>query len=190
MSALPVDQWGAVPSRVVRGVRAVARRVRPRGFRSSVVPGLSALALTLGCASPALAASCTVASIGLKFGIYNPFAPTALDSAGSLTLSCSGAASEVVSFQISASSGSSLNPAARTMRGAHEGFSIAYNLYTDPARTTIWGDGSGATVPIAGVFSLPQGALVRTVDFYGRIPARQNVGPQSYGDMIVITVNF
>ncbi len=44
---------------------------------------------------------------------------------------------------------------------------------------------------INGALPFPlAGGIGRFVDVYGRIPARQNVRPQSYGDTILITVNF
>lgn len=68
--------------------------------------------------------------------------------------------------------------------GAH---TLSYNLYTDPLRTIVWGDGSGGTTSITGAFALP-GAIDHTV--YGRLPAQQNVGAGVYSDTITATIDF
>ena len=167
------------------GARCASRATR------FLAAGLAALALGFGFVSSTHAASCTVSSSGLGFGLYNPFGLTALDSTGSITLNCLGAAGEAVAFQVSASTGFSQTYGSRLMRGPHEPFLLSYNLYVDPARSTIWGDGSGTSAVITGLIAFPlPSAITRLVDFYGRIPARQNVRPQSYQDTIVITVNF
>ena len=190
MKAIPAEERESAPLCRVGCGRAAARALRVRYLRRLFVSGLSALALSLGCASPTLAASCRVFASGLAFGIYNPFALTALDSTTRVLVSCSVAPNEFVAFQMSASTGASLNYGARLLRGPYED-NLYYNLYTDPARSIVWGDGSGSSVVINDALPFPlAGGIGRFVDVYGRIPARQNVRPQSYGDTILITVNF
>ncbi len=54
------------------------------------------------------------------------------------------------------------------------GFHLSYQLYSNAARTTVWGNGTGGTVTVSA-------RLVRqsTQNFtvYGRIPALQGVKP-------------
>jgi spore coat protein U-like protein len=69
---------------------------------------------------------------------------------------------------------------------ANGGYILDYNLYTDPNRMVVWGDGiSGVTVSGSGTGS--------TVDHpvYGRIPGGQTgayIG--SYSDTITVTLSF
>jgi spore coat protein U-like protein len=70
---------------------------------------------------------------------------------------------------------------------------LQYNVYTDPARSIVWGDGSGATATINdGVsFSNLLGG-VRTANHpaYGRIPANQAVDEGIYSDTLTVTVTY
>ena len=68
------------------------------------------------------------------------------------------------------------------------GNSLSYNLYLNAARTTIWGDGSGGT-SVHGPVAAPLLGSV-TVNVFGRITARQNVGVGAYSDVIVATINY
>ena len=71
------------------------------------------------------------------------------------------------------------------------GWNLNYNLYTNSARTIVWGDGTGgssAQTLSGGTVSGGLRRFSRTV--YGRIAAMQNVGAASYSDTIVMTVIF
>lgn len=61
---------------------------------------------------------------------------------------------------------------------------LSYNLYIDPTRLLVWGDGSGLTTTVTNL------ALSADHTVYGRIPAQQNVTAGSYADLIVVTVTF
>jgi len=63
---------------------------------------------------------------------------------------------------------------------------LAYNLYLDSTRLTIWGDGTGGTGTFSGMGT---GSDVGTT-VYGRIPAGQNVAVGTYSDLITVTVTF
>ncbi len=61
---------------------------------------------------------------------------------------------------------------------------LAYNIYLDAARTVVWGDGAGGTQTL----EVQNGD--RSVSFYGRISAGQDVAAGPYSDAIVVTFNF
>ena len=67
---------------------------------------------------------------------------------------------------------------------------LSYNLYSDPTRLIVWGNGAvGAAVTLTGgTVSAGQRRFTRTI--YGRISALQNVRAGPYGDTLVITVTF
>ncbi|HEY6095285.1 MAG TPA: spore coat protein U domain-containing protein, partial [Gallionellaceae bacterium] len=68
---------------------------------------------------------------------------------------------------------------------------LNYELYTGPAHTTIWGDGSSATAFISDTLSVLPGGASRDHIVYGRIPARQtSAAVGGYSDSITITVNY
>jgi spore coat protein U-like protein len=66
---------------------------------------------------------------------------------------------------------------------------LYYNLYLDPGRSTVWGDGTGGT----GQYSVSKTKndwLNLNIPVYGRVPPAQDVAPGSYSDLIVVTVNW
>jgi spore coat protein U-like protein len=142
-------------------------------------------ALGAWCA-PALAeAQCSfTVSATMAFGFYDPGAAAANDTTSTLTYEC---ASGGYSPYIQLSTGGSGTFAQRVMSGA--GDTLGYNLFSDPARSTIWGDSpnppyqyvpSKATGPTHGA----------TLTVYGRIFTGQWVTPGSYTDLITATINF
>ena len=151
---------------------AFCQRLRPRALRSAVLA--MALAAT---ALPAWGA-CTVSAVGVVFGSYNTFGTAPVDSTGTVTVACDITS---LTYTIGLSTGNGTY-ATRMMNGPSA--TLSYNLYLDPTRLIVWGDGSAGTSLVAGV----NPGLTHTV--YGRIPALQNVAPGSYSDTIVVTVSF
>jgi spore coat protein U-like protein len=135
---------------------------------------LALLALLL----PGMAmAECSLGVIGLAFGSYDPFATLDTDITGNVSVTCDAETSVQISFS------AGFGPfAARQMRSG--GHSLFYNLFTDPSRLSLWGDGSPGTHLVS--FSGTAGS--QTV--YGRIPAGQNVPVGTYGDTITVTLTF
>jgi spore coat protein U-like protein len=64
---------------------------------------------------------------------------------------------------------------------------LSYSLYTDAARTNVWGDGTGSTATIGNTGT----GAVQNVTVYGRIPGSQSSAPPgSYADTISVTVTY
>lgn len=147
------------------------------------VLGVVGVALTLAIAwsTAAWAANCTFSSVtNVNFGTYDVFGSANVDSTGSISISCTGRPSWLLSLSQGANASTYLP---RYMVNA--GTLLNYNLYTDPARTTVWGDGTGGTVTVSGTGN---GTFTNTV--YGRIPPSQNASAGLNSDTVVITVNF
>ncbi|MFA7279349.1 MAG: spore coat U domain-containing protein [Sterolibacterium sp.] len=142
-------------------------------------PLLACAALFAVLAQPACAASCTISTTPVSFGIYDVFAMNPNNNGiGSLTLVCSTDAGNVA-----LSTGQSNTYAARVMRsGANP---LTYNLYTSAARTRVWGDGSGGS-------RVMRAAEKATTIFsiYGQIPAGQDAAVGTYTDNITVTITF
>ena len=127
----------------------------------------------------AFAVVCTISSAGgLAFGSYDVFNATNLDGAGTINISCDVSAP----FTTALSAGGGTFATRTLASGANL---LNYNLYTDAARTTIWGDGTAGTVTLSG-----SAAPAATQTVFGRIPARQNKPVGSYADTIVLTLTF
>jgi spore coat protein U-like protein len=134
------------------------------------------LAMTAAAASAHAAPSCHGISVtALAFGNYDVYTSTPLDSAGTISYNCPPPAVPFV--DISAGSAGSFSP--RRLKRTAGTDTLAYNVYVDAARTTVW---------ISGV-SVGQGNG-KTVPFYGRIFALQDVSVGSYTDTLVVTFNF
>lgn len=146
----------------------------------SIKTFLFALLLMLS-ASEAFAL-CFVATTPLNFGAYDVFVTTPTDSAGSITVSCTVNTVVTVQIGISPISGS-FNP--RQMKHATLPDLLNYNVYTNAARTTIWGNGTGGT---AVQSRLIRPAAPRTWNAFGRIVAGQDVTVGNYTDTLTVTV--
>lgn len=130
---------------------------------------------------------CTVGPLtGLDFGAYDVFASAPKQVPGSLVVHCLSLLS-TDRITVSLSKGSSNSFAARTMKFG--GNALSYNIYLG-GYTTVFGDGTGGTVTYGPVS--PAGLIGGdlTVNFFGQIPARQNVPAGTYLDTLVVTVNF
>ena len=145
------------------------------------------LLLLPGAAQAQLGPSCTLlATPGINFGAYTS-GGGALDGQTTLQFSCvpNLLIGPTVSYSISlnqgAGSGGSFNP----RRFSGSGATLDYNLYTDPVRITIWGDGTPGT-------SKPGGTCAGScsVPVYGRIFAGQSVPAAQYQDDILVTIEF
>jgi spore coat protein U-like protein len=138
------------------------------------------------CYSPG-ACSCSVSLTSIAFGSYDTQSPGPTDTVGSLSISCSSGNPADSTLSIALSPGSSGNANARTLlRGTHP---LYYNLYTNVARTVIWGDDSGGGESVASSFP-PVSRTAKTFSIYGRIPALQNAWAGAYYDSVTVTVSY
>jgi spore coat protein U-like protein len=149
----------------------------------------------IGCvADPASAALCTAAVPTLSFGSYDVFATSPLVSTTTLSVTCQKVASDpgnvTIGFVITLSTGISLSYAQRQMASGND--RIAYNLYTNSARTLIWGDGSGGSSVVTGDMRLTSGAPQKTNTYtvYGQVPASQDAAVGAYSDGVVATISY
>jgi spore coat protein U-like protein len=128
---------------------------------------------------------CTVSTTPVSFGNYDVFSSTPLDTTGTIALYCNNPEKKPMPVTVSISSGGSGSFNPRQMRLAGGTDRMNYYLFTDPSRTTIWGDGTGGT-------SIFTSMIVKTdplnVTIYGRIPARQNLRAGAFVDNLVVTV--
>ena len=126
---------------------------------------------------PSAWAACTVSVTGVAFGVYDPFSSTSLDSTGIVAVTCSPAAP----YTVALSPGNAAQIARELRSGANV---LAYNLFTDATRSSVWGDGTGLTATVSGSGSAGGHPI------YGRIPSRQNVAVGNYSDAITVTITF
>lgn len=141
------------------------------------------------------AADCSITAVSLNFGTYDPVVTSADDSVGTVTVTCrhvSGGA-ERVNYSVTLSNGLFGTSATTRKMGAGTG-RLGYNVFADPARTRVWGNGSNSTVIATGEMTVGPGAGNGTKTFmhtvYGRIPQLQDAVPGTYNDTMVLTLTF
>jgi spore coat protein U-like protein len=65
---------------------------------------------------------------------------------------------------------------------------LAYNLFTDAARTSVWGDGTSGT-SVYSRANPPNNSNVN-LTVYGQIPPGQDVSAGTFSDTVSATINF
>ncbi|CAN5417619.1 N/A [soil metagenome] len=150
---------------------------------------LCVVALAASNAAHALGATCTVSSTATAFGYYDPVSPTANDTTGSVSVSCQAAVALAVSYQISLSAGTYGTYAQRQLGASTQ--RLGYQLYTNTARSSIWGDGTAGTSVVSDGYLLSiLGVVSKDYQVYGRMPAQQNVAPGTYNDVITVLLSY
>jgi spore coat protein U-like protein len=120
---------------------------------------------------------CSLQSGTMAFGEYLSGQPNDLNISGSINfVNCSGY------MTLSLDGGTSGNVNARQMSfGEHH---ISYQLYRNPNRTAVWGEGIDAReVTLLTIQS-------DRITVYGRIPKLQNVPDGIYTDVVNMTLTF
>ena len=146
----------------------------------------------LPAASLAAPYTCVPTSNTIAFGAYNPLdASPPLDGTGTFVIACTDAGGNknrptTIDYTVTLSGQAlrQLAPPAGTDR-------LNYNLYTNVSRSaaTIWGDGSGGTTVITGSIDVPGRSTASSapINYYGRIPAAQDVAAQVTGQPAPMT---
>jgi spore coat protein U-like protein len=132
---------------------------------------------------------CSVANATLAFGTYNPGGGN-VDQTANVTVRCT----KGTGFTVSLNGGQSGSINTRAMKSTSTPTeTLAYQLYTTAAPTTVFGDGTtGSTVPGTGA---GMGAVnAQTVTVFGRLPdtaANQTAAVLTdYTDSVSITVTY
>ena len=134
----------------------------------------------------------------MAFGNYDPMSNSPLDLQGRVSYRCyndnNGHSSDssngqghggklIVQISLSAGNAGSFN---RYMSGPSD--RLSYNLYMDPQRQTVWGDGTGGT-RIYSEQAQPNNHVV-AVPVYGRVFGAQDVRAGTYLDNVIVTLDF
>ncbi len=133
----------------------------------------------------AQASTCRIGISGLDFGAYRAVDPSPDTAIGRLDVTClqtSGAALPRVTL----STGSSGHYTTRTMlSGSSE---LRYNLFAEPSRRLVLGDGSAGTIAFPAPRTRSSGRA--TWPIFGAIAPGQSVPAGVYTDILLIQVEF
>jgi len=124
--------------------------------------------------------ACGINSVkNVVFGNYDVFSSTIVTSQGNVVIQCKGG-SPPFKVTVNINPGGSGTATQRYMTTVGTDH-LLYNIYSNSARTTIWGDGTTAPAP---TFNIPNHKK-NTFIIYGEIlPIQQNVTVGDYNDTL------
>jgi spore coat protein U-like protein len=128
----------------------------------------------------------TVSATGVAFGAYDATAPAATTANGTIRIACELGVDVLPNFIVHLSSGNAAGFWPRHMRTGNN--RLTYNLFTDAAHATVWGDGTDGTSTHTNTEVLPMGNVDFTV--HGVLPPGQFVPGGIYTDTIVVRVEY
>lgn len=143
---------------------------------AQAVTAVSTLAVTAS-----VLTSCLVTATPLAFGPYDPAVGSAIDAANALQVTCTTGTAFTVGLNAGAGAG-----ATEAIRKMNNGTNLLnYSLYSNAARTALWGATVGTNTLAAIASEVPA-----SIPVYGRIFAGQNVSAGNYTDLVNVTVNY
>ncbi|MDX8528509.1 spore coat protein U domain-containing protein [Mesorhizobium sp. MSK_1335] len=125
-------------------------------------------------------ANCTVSASSVNFGSVGVLASNT-DATGSITVRCTNSTPYTVGLGAGAGSGATV--ANRKMTSGAK--AVTYSLYSDSARTTVWGNTIGTDTSAGTGIGLDQ-----IYSVYARAPAQITPAPGAYSDTVVVTVTY
>ena len=134
----------------------------------------------------ASALNCSITLTPMSFGMYTPGMTAPLDAVSNITVRC---VAQPGTYAVSIGPGLSGNQLMRTLSAGGGNF-LNYNLYRDPARTQIWGDGTPPTFIVTGARTSVGRPTINLHPLYGRVFSGQTPNPGTYADNLLVTVLF
>jgi len=131
--------------------------------------------------------SCSIDSNPMAFGAYDRVvanASTALEATATVVSTCTSGAAALITMNAGASagSGSADAPVRRMTAGAGE--YLVYQVYSDVARGTVWGNTAPTGVALTGT------GVSQTLTAYGSVPAAQPAAQGVYSDQLGVTITY
>jgi len=154
---------------------------------------LGSKAAMAGSATGALAVSatvsltCSVTTIPLNFGAYNPVGKLPTDATGLLDITCTEGAFYNVTLDAGTHPSIAGDATTRRMTGTDRRGGLPYALFMDSARMTLWGHLFSITDRF--VMHVGNGAAQR-YPVYGRITAGQYAPAGLYADTVIATLTY
>lgn len=131
--------------------------------------------------------SCSIEANPMEFGAYNGVVEnvsTALEATATLETTCTSGAGALVTINSGASAGSGLADEPVRRMTAGEGQFLSYQVYSDIARGTVWGNTASTGVAFTGT-GVPQ-----ILSAYGSVLAAQPAALGVYSDQLVVTITY
>ena len=132
------------------------------------------------------AINCTITLNPLSFGMYSPGGNVDLDAVSDITVRC---VAQPGNYSVTIGPGLSGNQLLRTMLAGGSEL-LNYNMFRDPARTQIWGDGTPPSFVVVGSRPSVGQPTFNVHSLYGRVFGGQTPNPGNYADNLLVTVLF
>lgn len=116
--------------------------------------------------SASVNSQCNVTATNLAFGLVDPIGGN-VDSSSTISVKCTKNSPYTIGLSAGTTPGATIS--SRLMN--NNGVTMLYNLYTDAARTIVWGDSAVAPFWVSGVGGGMGTAQI--VPVYGRVPGNQ-----------------
>lgn len=127
------------------------------------------------------AQTCVVSAVTMNFGTYEPRSPAVTLTTGAISFRCS--ASVPVKIKLRDGDG----PRAPQLTFRND--TLQYQLFLDPARTTLWGDGLNGTSYYTN--AAPLANTTMTVPVFGAIfPGQAQTSPGAYHNTFAIELDY
>ncbi|MDB5699306.1 MAG: spore coat protein [Alphaproteobacteria bacterium] len=151
---------------------------------SAAAPAFATEATSTLDVNATVTANCVVSTGLLDFGDVDVTSGQNVDGTGSISVTCTNGTAWSAAADAGADTGATL--ATRKMAaGANK---LGYQLFTDNARTAIWGDGVGGTTAL---ITATGSGSAQTKTVYGQIAAGQTGLPAGdYADTVNVTVTY
>lgn len=127
-------------------------------------------------------ADCAIAANPLGFGTKGVLGAN-VDAQTTVSVTCSNTTPYQVGLNAGLGTGATV--ANRLMTGGKTSATVAYQLYQDTARSTVWGNTQG-TDTVGGTGS----GAAQAINIYGRVKAQATPAPDTYKDTVTATVYF
>lgn len=127
---------------------------------------------------------CSIITGPVNFGLYDPMLGTDVDAEGLISLNCNDSNFNTrLRIDRGLNGGGSAPNPTRNMAHVTAPDLLSYQLYTDAARTDVFGGTNPSGVPANGPYPM-------VVPVYGRIPGGQYVTSGDYADTVQVSILF
>jgi spore coat protein U-like protein len=131
--------------------------------------------------------SCTITAGAMTFSSYDPTATADNDANATITSTCTAGGAAVITMgqgDRSRTGSTDAIPLRAMDSGGDDGEYLLYELYSDSAGGTVWGntEGSGKAITADGT--------AQAFTAYGRIPNNQTVSSGTFTDSVLVTLTY
>ncbi len=123
--------------------------------------------------------TCTLTAGSLTFAAYTGVVD---NTTGTFTVNCTNNGDYTIALNKGLGTGATVT----TRQMMFGTYTLGYTIFTTAGGSTVWGDGTGSTVTVAGVGT----GLAQTINVYGQIPAGETAISGTYTDTITATVTY